>query len=98
MATAAAYFLAVLTSLVIGNPVTLARSGAGEAVGRVAEVVSTEVGEVAEHGRGEARIMLWRMWKWGERKVEAVRDFVSGSDSENETESDSSAEDQGEIS
>jgi predicted anti-sigma-YlaC factor YlaD len=98
MATAAAYFLAVLTSLVIGNPVTLARSGAGDAVGRVAEVVSTEVVEVAENGRGEARIMLWRMWKWGERKVEAVRDFVSGSDSENETKSDSPAEDQGETS
>jgi predicted anti-sigma-YlaC factor YlaD len=95
MATAAAYFLAVLTSLVIGNPVTLARSGAGEAVGRVAEAVSTEVSGVAESGRGEARIMLWRVWKWGERKVEAVRDFVSKDEKENETEKDSSAEEQG---
>jgi predicted anti-sigma-YlaC factor YlaD len=98
MATAAAYFLAVLTSLVIGNPVTLARSGAGDAVGRVAEAVTAEVGEVAEHGRGEARIMLWRAWKWGERKVEAVRDFVTGNDSDTENKSDSSAENQGEIS
>ncbi|MCW8985514.1 MAG: zf-HC2 domain-containing protein [Thermoanaerobaculales bacterium] len=95
MASAAAYFLAVLTSLVIGNPVTLARSGAGEAVGRVAEVVSTEVSGVAESGRGEARIMLWRVWKWGERKVEAVRDFVSGDEKENESDEDSSAEEQG---
>jgi predicted anti-sigma-YlaC factor YlaD len=97
MATAAAYFLAVFTSLVIGNPVTLARSGAGEAVGRVAEVVSTEVSGVAESGRGEARIMLWRLWKWGERKVEAVRDFVSRDEKEAEPENDSSAEEQGDT-
>jgi len=97
MATAAAYFLAVLTSLVIGNPVTLARSGAGEAVGRVAEAVSTEVSGVAESGRGEARIMLWRVWKWGERKVEAVRDFVSKDEQEKEnaSENDSDAAEQG---
>jgi hypothetical protein len=95
MATAAAYFLAVLTSLVIGNPVTLARSGAGDAVGRVAEAVSTEVSGVAESGRGEARIMLWRVWKWGERKVEAVRDFVSKDETENEPENDSNAAEQG---
>jgi predicted anti-sigma-YlaC factor YlaD len=98
MATAAAYFLAVLTSLVIGNPVTLARSGAGEAVGRVAEVVSTEVSEVAVQGRGEARIMLWRAWKWGERKVEAVRNFVSRDEKADEPENDSNAAEQGETS
>jgi len=97
MATAAAYFLAVLTSLVIGNPVTLARSGAGEAVGKVAEAVTTEVSGVAESGRGEARIMLWRAWKWGERKVEAVRDFVTNDD-DNESKDDSSAAEQGETS
>lgn len=95
MATAAAYFLAVLTSLVIGNPVTLARSGAGEAVGRVAEAVTTEVSGVAESGRGEARIVLWRVWKWGERKVEAVRDFVSKDEKETESADESSAAEQG---
>ena len=94
MATAAAYFLAVLTSLVIGNPVTLARSGAGEAV-RVAEAVSTEVSGVADSGRGEARIILWRVWKWGERKVDAVRDFVSKDEKETESANDSSAAEQG---
>jgi predicted anti-sigma-YlaC factor YlaD len=98
MATAAAYFLAVLTSLVIGNPVTLARSGAGEAVERVAEVVTSEVSDVAEHGRGEARIMLWRLWKWGERKVEAVRDFIGGDEPESDTTGENSAEEQGEPS
>ena len=86
IATAAAYLLAVLTSLIIGNPVTLARSQA------VADAVTTEVSEVAEQGRGEARIMLWRVWKWGERKVEAVRDFVSKSDEKDDSTADSAAE------
>lgn len=98
MATAAAYFLAVLTSLVIGNPVTLARSGAGEAVGRVAEAVSTGVGEVTENGRGEARIMLWRVWKWGERQVQAVRELITPNGAEDASTNDSSAQEQGEAS
>ncbi|MFV2072347.1 MAG: zf-HC2 domain-containing protein [Thermoanaerobaculales bacterium] len=76
MATAAAYLLAVLTSLVIGNPVTLARNQASTTVVRVAEVVSTEVSEVAKDGRGEIRIMLWRAWTWSQHKVEQVRDLV----------------------
>ncbi len=95
MATAAAYVLAVLTSLVIGNPVTLARSGAGETVGRVAEVVSSEVSEAAQQGRGELRVMMWRLWKWGENKVEAVRDFIGGSDDDDDTRTDTSATEQG---
>ena len=90
IATAAAYLLAVLTSLIIGNPVTLARSQA------VADAVTTEVSVVAEQGRGEARIMLWRVWKWGERKVEAVRDFVSKSDEKDDSTADSAAEYEGE--
>jgi len=91
MATAAAYLLAVLTSLVIGNPVTLARNHASTAVERVAEVVSTEVGEVAKDGRGEIRIMLWRAWTWGQRKAEQVRDLVG-----KVTDNDDSAPEQGE--
>ncbi len=90
IATAAAYLLAVLTSLIIGNPVTLARSQA------VADAVTTEVSVVAEQGRGEARIMLWRVWKWGERKVEAVRDFVSKSDEKDDSDAGDNAEGQGE--
>jgi predicted anti-sigma-YlaC factor YlaD len=96
LATAAAYLLAVLTSLIIGNPVTLARSQAGTTVGRVVDAVSTEVSEVAEEGRGEVRIMLWRVWKWGERKAEAVRDFVSNSDEQDDSGVGNNAEDQGE--
>jgi predicted anti-sigma-YlaC factor YlaD len=98
MATAAAYVLAVLTSLVIGNPVTLARSQAGTTVGRVAEVVSAEVSDVAEQGRGEARVMLWRIWKWGERKVEAVREFVSRDESNDDSNAVTTAEEQGDTS
>ena len=97
LATAAAYFLAVFTSLVIGNPVTLARSGAGEAVGRVATAVTSEVEQVAESGRGEVRVMLWRVWKWGEGKVEAVRNFVSKDTRDEESAADSTSTEQGEI-
>ncbi len=96
VATAAAYLLAVLTSLIIGNPVTLARSQAGTTVGRVVDVVSTEVSEAAEEGRGEARIMLWRVWKWGERKVDAVKDFVSKNDENDDSTADTAGENQGE--
>jgi predicted anti-sigma-YlaC factor YlaD len=95
IATAAAYVLAVVTSLVIGNPVTLARSGAGETVERVAEVVGSGVSDVAEQGRGEARVMMWRLWKWGENTVEAVRDFIGGSGKEDDTRTDTSATEQG---
>ena len=95
LATAAAYFLAVLTSLVIGNPVTLARS---ETVGRVATVVTTEVENVAVQGRGEVRVVLWRIWKWGEKKVDAVREFVGGAEHEAQSESDNSTGEQGETS
>ncbi len=71
-ATAAAYLLAVLTSLTIGNPVTLARVQAQ----RVADTVSAEVSEVAADGRGEARVILWRAWSFVERQVDLVRDAI----------------------
>lgn len=98
LATVAAYFLAVFTSLVVGNPVSLARSEAGSAVGRVAERVSEEVTGVAEQGRGEVRVMMWRAWKWGERRVEAVRDFINKDDEINESGVESPATSQGESS
>ena len=91
LATAAAYLLAVMTSLIVGNPVTLARSQAVPAVERVAEVVTTEVAEVAQQGRGEVRVMMWRVWKWGENKAETVRSYFSGD--EKETDDDTTAED-----
>jgi predicted anti-sigma-YlaC factor YlaD len=98
LATAAAYLLAVMTSLVIGNPVTLARTQAAPAVERVAQTISQEVSGVAQQGRGEARVMLWRLWKWGERKAEAVRDFVTGDESTEEASADDATADDGESS
>ncbi len=100
LATAAAYLLAVLTSLIIGNPVTLARSQAVPAVERVAEVVTTEVAGVAQQGRGEVRIMLWRVWKWGEDKVEAVRAYLTPDrkDDTNDDNADDDPADQGATS
>jgi len=95
MATAAAYLLAVLTSLIIGNPVTLARNPTVE---RVTEAVAAEVVEVADQGRGEARMMLWRVWKWGERKAEAVRGFLTKETEDAEEEDSPTGQEQGETS
>ena len=75
-ATAAAYILAVLTTLLMGNPVTLARNPAGDAVQRVAATVTEQAAAVAEDGRGEIRVMLWRALQWGERQAAAVRDLA----------------------
>ena len=44
--------------------------------------VGEEVAEVASDGRGEARVMLWRIWKWGEDKVDAVRSFQGNEETE----------------
>jgi anti-sigma factor RsiW len=87
LATAAAYLLAVMTSLIIGNPVTLARSQAVPAVEKVADVVSSEVAEVAQQGRGEIRVMLWRVWKWGENKADAVRSYFAADEKQTDDES-----------
>ena len=82
-ATAAAYLMAVLVSLMVGNPVSIARS---PVVQRVTDVVTSEVSEVAAQGRGEVRVMLWRAWKWTERQATAVRDLFDDDDGESTTE------------
>lgn len=71
-ATAAAYLLAVLTSLTVGNPVTLARVQAQ----RVADTVSEEVSQVAAESRGEARVVLWRTWQFVDRQLGVIREAV----------------------
>jgi anti-sigma factor RsiW len=81
--TAAAYVLAVLTSLTIGNPVSIARS---PVVQRVAESVSSEVSGVAEEGRGELRVMAWRVWNWGNRQLEAARELLQPNESNTDSE------------
>jgi predicted anti-sigma-YlaC factor YlaD len=76
-ATAAAYLLALLGSLVIGNPITIARQNPVKTtVQTVAETLGNEVSDAAELGRGEARVMLWRAWRWSGRQVAAVRDML----------------------
>ena len=70
---AAAYAIAVLTSLTIGNPVSIARS---PVVQRVAETVTSGVTEVAEESRGELRVIIWRAWQWGNRRLEMVRNLL----------------------
>jgi len=74
-ASAAAYFLAVLASLVIGNPVTFARYNQATAtVQQIRAVVSPEVSAVAVSGRGELRVMLWRCLLWGEQQMKTIED------------------------
>jgi len=80
--TAAAYLMAVLASLMIGNPVSIARS---PVVQRVTDTVTTEVNQAAEHGRGELKVMLWRTWKWAGRQIDAVQDLVSGDTQDNDS-------------
>ncbi len=81
-AVAAAYALAVLASLVVGNPVSIARS---PVVQRMASSVTEEVNLVAEEGRGELRVMVWRAWHWGNRQVAAIRDMLSPASDDNTT-------------
>jgi len=83
-ATAAAYVLALLATLAIGNPTIIAQevqAVAAESVSRAA----TGVSEVAADGRGEARVALWRVMKWGENKIDAVRGWLDGLTDDDET-------------
>jgi predicted anti-sigma-YlaC factor YlaD len=86
-ATAAAYLMAVLASLMVGNPVSIARS---PVVQRVTTAVSSEVSEVTEDGKGEVRVMIWRAWQWTERQLAAIADAVQRDDAD-----DTSNPDQG---
>jgi len=76
-ATAAAYFLALLASLAIGNPTIIAQDLQTVATEKVTKAASG-VSEVAAEGRGEARVALWRAMRWGEHKIDAVRGWIDG--------------------
>ncbi len=78
-ATAAAYLLAVLTSLLVGNPVSLARYQAGQAVDQVSSTIHSEVTEATASGQGELKVMLYRVWRWGSRQADAVKQLLPGS-------------------
>lgn len=93
-ASAAAYFLAVLASLVIGNPVTFARYNQATAtVQEIRATVSPGVSAVVLSGRGEFRVMLWRCLRWSEEHIKTIeeawtkcvgRDLPSASGNEKE--------------
>ncbi len=76
-ATAVAYVLAVLTTLLLGNPVTLARHETG-IVHQARTVVRQTVSTVSDEGRGELRLMLWRTWQWGRQQAEVLRELMVG--------------------
>ncbi len=72
-ATAAAYSLAILASLAIGNPVTLARYEASAPMQQVSSLFKDGVSGAAETGRSEAKVMLWRAMNLGHRAADAAR-------------------------
>lgn len=74
-ATAAAYVLALLASLAIGNPTIIAQDLQATATQHVSWAAS-EVSEVAQEGRGEVRVLLWRAMRWGEARIDAVRGVI----------------------
>lgn len=75
-AVAAAYVLAVLTSLAIGNPATSSRLPGPAAVHKVAAGLSADFQDVADDGRGELKVMLWRAGRWYERQAHRVRELL----------------------
>jgi len=79
-ATAAAYLLAIATTLMVGNPVTLARNEAGNVFEKAQTAVHHSLKQLASDGKGELRVMIWRFWQWGERQVQATRDLLRGED------------------
>jgi len=74
-ATAAAYVLALLASLAIGNPTIIAEDLQATATQRVSWAAS-EVSDVAADGRGEARVLLWRAMNWGKTRIDTVRGWI----------------------
>ncbi len=72
-ATAAAYSLAILASLAIGNPVSLSRYENSTAVRQVNTMVKNGISQAADTGRSEARIMLWRALNFGRRAVDSAQ-------------------------
>jgi predicted anti-sigma-YlaC factor YlaD len=86
--TAAAYLMAVLASLLIGNPVSIARS---PVVQKVTDTVTTEVNQAAEHGRGELKVMLWRAWKWADHTIDTVQNLVRGDSNDDDSGSEQGA-------
>ncbi len=82
-AAVAAYLLAASATIAIGNPVSLARQR--ETLGFVqnaATAVSSQIGEVTEGGRGEVKVMVWRVWNWAGRQLWMLRDAARQAENE----------------
>ncbi len=90
-ATAAAYILALLASLAIGNPTIIAQDLHTVASEKVA-MAATGVSEVAADGRGEIRVALWRALNWGEQKLNSVRGLIDSVKDDNDGAGAASAE------
>lgn len=86
-ATAAAYVLALLASIAIGNPTIIAQDLQAAASEKVS-MAATGVSEAAADGRGEVRVVLWRAMRWGEEKIDTVRDWIDRIRSDNDTRDD----------
>ena len=82
-ATAAAYVLALLASIAIGNPAIVAQDLQAAASEKVS-IAASGVSEVAADSRGEARVILWRVMSWGEDKIDTVRGWVERFQSDEE--------------
>ncbi len=75
-ATAAAYLLAIVTTLTVGNPVTLARNEAGGVIRHTRTAVHYGFDRLVSNGKGELRLAIWQVWQWGERQVHVVRSVL----------------------
>ncbi len=91
-ALAMAYVLAVAVSLLLGNPVALARREVQTAADRVGQRVENHVQAVEDEGRGEFRLLVWRIWRMGERTATAVQKIF-----ENDRPKDGRSEQKGET-
>lgn len=92
-ATAAAYSLAILASLAIGNPVTLARYEASTPIQHVNALFETGVSDARQTGRSEARVMLWRAMNLGQRAADAARSTWSRWTDQSDTNKETGVED-----
>jgi predicted anti-sigma-YlaC factor YlaD len=90
-AIAVAYALTVVATLVVGNPVTLARNPAAETLRNLVGTFRHELTAASADGRGELRVALWRAWTWTSSTADAARELIAA------ITSDSRSSDQGDT-
>jgi predicted anti-sigma-YlaC factor YlaD len=72
---AAAYALAVITTLLFANPVS--QAWRQDTLASAEQLTTTVVDEVAERGRGTVEGLLLRTWSWTNRQAAVARDFLT---------------------